>query len=198
MFSCIKRGIPAWLLRLAVPCLINLLCLSQVEAQSQVDRCAQSLGVSSWKRFHSTQGNCSINFPMQPKHVRPAAPVVDGKETHRCDIYVAPSPQRAVYMMLIAQHPTRVDATNAKLVLEGMLNGLLKQNRNGQLKFVDLVEVAGYQGLDFFIESEGTYLKGRVIVTDKNLYLLAMKCDQRNYSQDHYQKFIHSFQLSRV
>lgn len=101
-------------------------------------------------------------------------------------------------MMLIAQHPTRVDATNAKLVLEGMLNGLLKQNRNGQLKFVDLVEVAGYQGLDFFIESEGTYLKGRVIVTDKNLYLLAMKCDQRNYSQDHYQKFIHSFQLSRV
>ncbi|MEM7175501.1 MAG: hypothetical protein AAF443_06225 [Chlamydiota bacterium] len=151
----------------------------------------------SWKRFHSVPGSCSVNFPMRPQHVQQVTPIADGKHRLRCDIYAAPFERKAVYMMLIAQYPKAMGEMSSKLSLQGILNGLLMQNPNGQLTFADIVEVAGYQALDFFIQSEGMYFKGRVVVTENNLYLLAMKCDKRNYSENHYRHFISSFQLSQ-
>ncbi len=148
-----------------------------------------------WSRF-AMPGNCSVNFPMKPQHVQQVTPLAGGQLEMRCDIYAAPSDKRAVYMMLIAQYPVEMGKMHEKLSLEGILNGLMKQNPTGQLKFADIVTINGYKALDFFIAAEGIYFKGRVLVTESNLYFLAMKCDEKNYSKEHYRQFIQSFQLS--
>ena len=70
------------------------------------------------------------------------------------------------------------------------------QNQKNRLLFADLIEVDGNKALDFFIESKGVFFKGRVLVAQNNLYLLAMECAQQNYLEDLYNHFINSFKLT--
>jgi len=69
------------------------------------------------------------------------------------------------------------------------------QNHDNELIFADLINVQGHKALDFFIKSKGVYFKGRAIMAENNLYLLAMECEQNNYLEMHYTHFIESFEL---
>ena len=51
--------------------------------------------------------------------------------------------------------------------------------------------------MDFFIQSDQIYFKGRAVQANNTLYLLAMECEVVNYSEDHCQYFIESFQLDQ-
>ena len=79
--------------------------------------------------------------------------------------------------------------------LESFLNGLVTQHPDNTLIFADLTEVNGHKALDFFIESKGVYFKGRAIMAENNLYLLAMECEVTNYKEGNFNYFINSFEL---
>ncbi len=92
-------------------------------------------------------------------------------------------------------YPGEVRDEHAIGSLEHFLNSILVQNPNNQLVFANLVQVQGFQGMDFFIRTNDVYFKGRVLLAKNYLYLLAMECEKHNYQDEHYQFFIESFEL---
>ena len=151
--------------------------------------------VESWKKFHSVQGKCKVALPQSPEHVKQIMPFPEEGYNLRYDVYVSAHEKQAVYMMLIAQYPPFINETHAEMSLESFLNGLVTQNQDNKLIFADLVKVQGHKALDFFIESHGMYFKGRAIMAENHLYLLAMECDMKNYLEKHFNHFINSFEL---
>ncbi|MDJ0652155.1 MAG: hypothetical protein QNJ27_04045 [Simkaniaceae bacterium] len=151
--------------------------------------------VSTWKKFHSVHGKCMVCLPQSPEHVKQMMPFPEQGYNLRYDVYVSPHEKKAVYMMLIAQYPPFINESHAEMSLESFLNGLVTQNHNNELIFADLVGVQGHKALDFFIKSKGVYFKGRAIMAENNLYLLAMECEQNNYLELNYNHFIESFEL---
>lgn len=151
--------------------------------------------VSSWKKFHSVHGKCMVSLPESPEHVKQMMPFPEQGYNLRYDVYVSAHEKKAVYMMLIAQYPPFINESHAEMSLESFLNGLVTQNHDNELIFADLVNVQGHKALDFFIKSKGVYFKGRAIMAENNLYLLAMECEQNNYLEPNYNHFIESFEL---
>lgn len=155
----------------------------------------KATNVNNWKQFHSIQGSCSISLPSSPEHVKQIMPLSDDGYNLRYDVYISAFERKAVYMLLVAQYPPFLDEAQADMSLESFLNGLITQNPENKLIFADLTEVQGYKALDFFIEAKGTYFKGRAVMANNNLYLLAMECNMKNYLDEHFNHFIGSFQL---
>ncbi len=151
--------------------------------------------LGSWKRFHSVHGKCMISLPESPEHVKQMMPFPEQGYSLRYDVYLSAHEEKAVYMMLIAQYPPFINESHAEMSLESFLNGLVTQNHDNQLIFADLVNVQGHKALDFFVKSKGIYFKGRAIMAENSLYLLAMECDANNYLEGNYNHFIESFEL---
>ncbi len=151
--------------------------------------------LGSWKLFHSVHGKCMVSLPESPEHVKQMMPFPEQGYNLRYDVYVSAHEKKAVYIMLIAQYPPFINESHAELSLESFLNGLVTQNHDNQLIFADLINIQGYKALDFFIKSKGVYLKGRAIMAENNLYLLAMECDENNYFEMNYNHFVESFEL---
>ena len=149
----------------------------------------------SWKKFHSVHGKCLVSLPESPEHVKQMMPFPEEGYNLRYDVYVSAHEQKAIYMLLIAQYPPFINESHAEMSLESFLNGLVTQNHDNNLIFADLIEVQGHKALDFFIESKGVYFKGRAIMAENNLYLLAMECNVNNYLENHFNHFINSFEL---
>jgi len=151
--------------------------------------------VKTWKQFHSVHGKCLVSLPNSPEHVKQVMPCPEQGYDLRYDMYVSSHGRKAIYMLLIAQYPPFIDESHAEISLESFLNGLLTQSHDNKLIFADLINVQGHKALDFFIESKGIFFKGRAIMTENNLYLLAMECNVQNYMADHFNHFINSFEL---
>lgn len=163
------------------------------------DQCIKNVvnpELAQWKTFHSVPGKCTVALPEQPEHVRQVMPMPEDGYNLEYDVYVSAQEQKAVYMVLIAQYPPAIDMSYAESSLESFLNGILSQNPNNKLIFADLVEFNGHKALDFFIQTRGVYFKGRAIMANNNLYLLAMECETHNYKDEHFNHFIDSFNLS--
>jgi hypothetical protein len=155
-------------------------------------------GDSLWQEFHSAVGNCTMQFPKYPDHLSEKMRLPEEGFDLKYDAYISAMDQKTVFLLLIAQYPDFVDATYARMSLEGFLNGILTHNPNNQLIFADLSLVNGHEALDFFIRTGGVYFKGRALMVKNSLYLMAMECEVQNYDETHYNKFVGSFQLKTV
>ena len=151
--------------------------------------------VYGWNKFHSVPGKCKVSLPAPPEHVKQVMPVPEEGYDLRYDVYVSAFQKKAVYMMLVAQYPPFMNESYVEESLESFLNGLVMQNQDNKLIFADITAVQGYKALDFFIDSKGVYFKGRAIMANNNLYLLAMECEHKNYLQEHFNHFINSFEI---
>lgn len=148
-----------------------------------------------WTKVYSFQGKCNAMFPRNPDHVRQNMAMKGESKDLEYDVYVADLERRSVFMVLIAKYPGEVKDEYTVGSLEHFLNSILVQNPNNQLVFANLVQVQGFQGMDFFIRTNDVYFKGRVLLAKNYLYLLAMECEKQNYQDEHYQFFIESFEL---
>jgi hypothetical protein len=153
---------------------------------------------TSWQEMHSTPGKCSVKFPANPEHVSETMLMGEEGVSLQYDAYIASKDPGTIFMLLVAQYPDFVDERFAHASLEAFLNGILTNNPNNQLLFADLVLVQGYEGLDFFIRSGGTYFKGRTFLVKNQLYLMAMECQVQNYDETHYNTFVNSFLLKQA
>lgn len=151
----------------------------------------------SWKRIHSVEGKCSCTFPKVPEHIQQKMPMKGGQNDLQYYVYVADHERKEVFMVLVAKYPGVVDNESAVKNLEHFLNTLLAQNPSNRLLFADLISVQGFTGMDFFIRTEQVYFKGRAIQANNSLYLLAMECEIPNYTEEHYNFFIESFELHK-
>ena len=136
-----------------------------------------------------------VSLPESPEHVKQIMPFPEEGYNLRYDVYVSAHEKKAIYMMLIAQYPPFINESHAEMSLESFLNGLVTQNHDNELIFADLVVIDGHKALDFFIQAKGTYFKGRAIMAENHLYLLAMECEVTNYLEGNFDHFINSFEL---
>lgn len=150
-----------------------------------------------WKKASSKEGKCSASFPKTPEHIKQRVPMNGQEKELQYHVYVADHERKAVFMLLIAEYPGEVSEEHAVKNLEHFLNTLIAQNANNKLLFADLVVVNGFSGMDFFIQSDQIYFKGRAIQANNMLYLLAMECEVVNYSEANCQHFIESFQFDK-
>jgi len=153
--------------------------------------------IDSWVKMHSNPGNCKVAFPGQPEHLSQKMPIPEEDLSLQYDVYIAGLDEQVIYMMLVAEYPPLVDQSQVEVGLETFLNGILTQNPSNRLIFADITEVQGHKALDFFIKTKDVYFKGRAIMANNNLYLLAMECDKKDYSDGQFQFFIQSFELSK-
>lgn len=150
-----------------------------------------------WKEFHSVAGKCTMMFPNAPEHISEKMSVPEEGYDLRYDAYISSHEKKSVYMLLIAQYPKFVDQSLAQASLEGFLNGILANNPGNQLLFADMLLVDGKPALDFFIRTGGIYFKGRAIMVDNQLYLMAMECEVQNYDESRYNYFVTSFKFHK-
>lgn len=155
----------------------------------------KEVGYNSWKRFHAISGKCAVTLPGSPEHITQYMQMPEMNYNMKYDVYISPHEKKAVYMMLVAEYPPFINEDHSKESLENFLNGILMQNPNNKLKFADLVDVQGHKGLDFFIETQGVYFVGRVVMANNYLYLLAMECETKHYQEGSYKYFVSSFEL---
>lgn len=170
---------------------------STVWAAPNTSKATAAAPSSSWNQYYAQRNQYRISFPESPEHMQQTLSSGDSYDM-KYDVYVAANQQREVYMVLVAQYPEFVDDSYAELSLETFLNGILQQNPGNQLIFADLTDVQGFKALDFFIRSkDNVYFKGRAIMAQNQLYLLAMECEVHNYVESNYNYFVNSFQIVR-
>lgn len=195
MLSFIKKGLRKQALATISAVLLCCGISAPVNLAVHTTKVAKIQSINSWKRFHSVPGKCRVSLPDAPEHVKQIMPLPEEGYDLRYDVYVSAFERKAVYMMLVAQYPPFINDSYAELSLESFLNGLITQNHDNKLIFADIIEVQGHKALDFFIDSKGVYFKGRAVMANNNLYLLAMECEQKNYLEEHFNHFINSFEI---
>ncbi len=151
--------------------------------------------VCKWKEVSCVSGKCTMQFPTPPEHLSEKMHVLEGGFDLMYDAYVSTPDQKTVFLLLVAQYPEFVDEQFARKNLEHFLNGMLMHNPNNQLIFADLTSVNGHEALDFFIRTGGLYFKGRALMVQNNLFLMAMECEVQNYDELNYNRFVNSFIL---
>ncbi len=177
---------------------LQVVCSTDVFSDSKPLEILSTVNESNfkqWKKLQSTAGRCKIAMPDQPEHLQQKMSLPEENTELRYDVYVSGINDKAVYMMLIAEYPPLIDPSYAELSLESFLNGILTQNPNNRLIFADLVTVQGHKGLDFFIKTKDVYFKGRAIMANNQLYLLAMECEMQHYHEASFNFFINSFEF---
>lgn len=152
---------------------------------------------AKWNEFHSVVGKCTLRFPTAPEHISEKMSVPEEGYELKYDAYISSQDKKSVYMLLIAQYPDFVDRSLAQASLEGFLNGILANNPGNQLLFADMLLVEGNPALDFFIRTGGIYFKGRAIMVNNQLYLMAMECEVQNYDESGYNYFVSSFKFGK-
>jgi hypothetical protein len=175
----------------------GLLCLLSpmtAESNSIPSVPAQTMP-NGWKEFHSTPGNCSMIFPVEPEHISEKMAMPNEGFELKYDAYISAADQQTVFMLLIAQYPDFVDESYAQMSLEGFLNGILTHNPGNQLLFADLLLVDGHEALDFFIRTGNVYFKGRAVMVKNSMYLMAMECEIPKYDEVRYKHFVNSFKI---
>lgn len=193
--SLIPRRKMLWAALLASPLFFGSLTAQEVAAKEPV---MEVKGASSkWQQFESAGGKCKMRFPQNPDHLSEKMRLPEEGFDLKYDAYISSMDQKTIFMLLIAEYPDFVDESYAKMSLEGFLNGVLTHNPNNQLIFADLSLVNGHEALDFFIRTGGHYFKGRAIMVQNSLYLMAMECEVQNYDETHYELFVNSFELSK-
>src|SRR3990170_7848834 len=174
---------------------IALLAPVSIAGEEKSDPVAQQKIEKDWTAFHSVAGKCKMQFPTLPEHVSEKMSVPEEGYEMSYDAYISASERESMFMLLIAQYPDFVDESYAQMSLETFLNGILTHNPTNQLIFADLSLVQGHEALDFFIRTGSVYFKGRAMMVKNSLYLMAMECEMQNYEEEHFNRFVNSFEL---
>ena len=144
-----------------------------------------------------THGRCSMQFPGDIERISEMMPMEGEDFGLQYDAYISSLDTKTVFMLLVAEYPEFVDEQFARMNLEAFLNVILTYNPNNQLLFADIVLIQGHEALDFFIRSGTMYFKGRALMVNNQLYLMAMECLIQDYDEANYTKFVESFQLTK-
>ena len=182
-----KRGVNFGFCLFLCALFMSLLCFKELHASEDN---------SPWRTFHSMSGGCVIAFPSTPHHMKEDLKMEQDNASIQYDAYVSMGHPKQVYMMLIAKYPMAIDESRSEASLESFLSGIMGKG-NKELVFADFVEVEGHKGVEFFIQEQSKLFKGRILIADNKLYLIAVEAEENSYMEDLYHRFIQSFHLVR-
>ncbi|NGX30697.1 MAG: hypothetical protein K940chlam8_00046 [Chlamydiae bacterium] len=172
-----------------------LLGLGLVTSGYQSPQAPQKKQSQEWQEFMSVIGEYKVSFPSPPQHISEVVKIKDTDVSIRYDAYIAQSGVDALCMVLIAQYPKSVMTEHPEDGLKAFLHGILSQSQEAELMSLEMTQVQGFTAVDFLINNQGVYLKGRALMVDNVLYLIAMEGHHTQFSNTDYMKFMNSFQL---
>lgn len=150
----------------------------------------------SWAPFQALSGNCSLAFPQLPEHLVNKMPIPNSEDSIYYHIYLSsPHDGNGVYLLVVAKYPAPMEKEQELLCLEGFLSGIIQQNPDNELISAEMTDISGHQAVDFFIKSSEKAFKGRTLVANDTLYLIAVENALANFQQDSFEKFVSSFAL---
>ena len=152
---------------------------------------------SSWKEFNSPVGKFRAEFPTYPEHEAESVKIPDSELTIKYDTYTSEKTDGTIYFVNTAVYPPEVDTSNPETNLEGALNGTIASSPKNKLVSSSLTYSNGYRAMDFLIEADGDFIKGKVIMADHTLYQIMVVYENKNYSETDYNKFMSSFTIQK-
>jgi hypothetical protein len=148
----------------------------------------------NWKELYSVGGKCKILFPSEVHHVEQYIPGSDDKSL-KYDLYISSLNENDLFFMIVAQYPMTIAKDKEEVSLEGFLNGILNNKAQKNLISANFETFNGYKTLDFLVKDEGRFFKGKVFIIKNKLYLIAIECNEKYYTDEIYEKFTKSFSL---
>ena len=150
----------------------------------------------SWERFYSVEGKCEVLFPNKPEHMRQIIPIKDLNSYMNYDVYLSTlDDESTLCMMIIVDFPTKIESDKELQSLEGFLNGILNHKEEKKLISADFTTFNELNVLDFVVESQNRYFKGRTLISGSKMYLIAMENDSHLDLDKIFNKYIESFHL---
>jgi len=150
----------------------------------------------SWEKFYSIEGKCEILFPSKPEHIRQVVPIKDLSSYMNYDVYLASlDDDNSFCMMIVVDFLKKIDSDKELQSLEGFLNGILNHKEEKKLISADFTTLGNNNALDFVVENDNRYFKGKAIISDSKMYLIAMEYDTHINLDVTFDKYIGSFQL---
>jgi hypothetical protein len=155
-----------------------------------------STDTSSWKEFNSPTGKFKAEFPTYPKHEAETIKIPNSELTMQYNAYTSKKADGTVYFVNSTVLPSAVDTSNPETNLERSLNGMVA-NPGNKLVSSNLTYSNGYRAMDFLIEVNSGFLKGRVVLAEHTVYQIMVAHQGKNYSETDYSKFINSFAIQK-
>lgn len=174
---------------------VSLTMVSPLTTHAEESAPQMKVDTSCWKDFISKGGRYKVAFPSYPQHVSETLKMQNGKFSIKYDAYIAEQGVDALYMVLIAQYPKTQVRPDPEAGLKAFLNGLLAHGESSQLVQVDWQEFQGFSSVDFLINTAGILLRGRAVMVNNSLYLIAMESHETRFRTENFQYFIETFTL---
>lgn len=150
----------------------------------------------SWHKFYSIDGNCEILFPNKPHHIKQVIPISDMNSYINYNVYLSSfDEETTVCMMIVVDFPKKIDEGKELQSLEGFLNGILNHKTEKKLISASFSEFNDLTALDFLVENQNRLFKGKAIISNTKMYLIAMEYDDHLQIDKTYDKYINSFNL---
>jgi len=150
----------------------------------------------SWEKFYSIEGKCEVLFPNKPEHMRQVIPVKDLSSYMNYDVYLSTlDDEESICMMIIVDFPAKIDSDKELQSLEGFLNGIINHRDEKKLISADFTTFENLNALDFVVEDQNRYFKGKTIIHENKMYLIAMEYDSHLDLDISFNKYIESFHL---
>jgi hypothetical protein len=152
-----------------------------------------------WQRVHSIDGKCEILFPQKPEHYNQMLATDNLSAFLKVDIYMAAlDDDLSIFSLIVTHFPNPVDPSKEVDSLESFLNGVLNSSESKTLKEASFSEFDNLNALNFLIEDQKRFLKGRVILNKDKLYLLSIEFneDEIDAIKASYEKYISSFKIN--
>jgi hypothetical protein len=114
------------------------------------------------------------------------------------DVYISfIDENNSVCMMIIANFPTKIDKSNERLSLEGFLNGIINHKNDKKIVYANFSDFNDLSALDFLLENQNRYFKGKAIIRGNKLYLIAMEYNNTLDFDKTFEKYMDSFSLKK-
>lgn len=152
----------------------------------------------SWEKFHSIEGNCEISFPEKPHHIKQVIPIQQTNEQLNYDVYLSLiDKENIICMMVIASFPGEIEQENQKQSLEGFLNGIINHKNDKKIIYASFSKYCSLNSIDFLLESQNRYFKGKAFIKENKLYLVGMEYNSNLNLDNTFEKYINSFHLNK-
>lgn len=150
-----------------------------------------------WKEFVCQEGKCKVSFPMHPQHVKERMFLPTAGAWIEYDVYLSALQKSALFVLMIAEYPVKIAEEQVNSCLQSFLKGMVGKSGTNQLIFADLTEVGGRKALEFFLEANKSFFRGKIFLADNKLFLLAVECKEPKESENLYGTFSESFSYAK-
>jgi len=155
-----------------------------------------SKAIFSWEKFYSVEGKCEILFPSRPEHLKQVIPLNNLSSYLNYDVYISTlDDESSICMMIVVEFPEKINKDNELQSLEGFLNGILNHREEKKLISADFTTIKDLNALDFIVENKNRFFKGRAIISEDKMYLIAMEYNSYLDLDISFNKYIESFHL---